>query len=59
MSKRYGLEEFERLTADVKRVAKGCRNLGVELNHKIVLLGDVIIALLNQLSDPLSERLAN
>ena len=53
------MDEFERLTADVKRVAEGCSDLGVELDHKIVLLGDVIVALLDQLRDPLSERITN
>ena len=45
------------LTADVDRAAEGLGDLGVELNHEVSLVRELVVALLDCLGDPLPERL--
>ena len=53
------MEEQVELTADVDGVAEGVGDFGVELDHQIVLFGDVIVAVLDEHGDPFSEGFAD
>ena len=47
------------LTADVERAAECCCNLGIKLNHKILLLCKLLVAALDLLGDPLPQVVTN
>ena len=52
-------EEGCELTADIHGVAEGSGNLRIELDHEVVLLGEVHVAASDHIGDPKSELLSD
>ena len=47
------------LTADLTRLSEGSCNLGVELDVEVVVVSELLVALIDLVSDPIGERSTN
>ena len=46
----------ERLTTDVEGTLEGCCDFGVQLEHEVILFSHVVVAVLDQVLDPVCKR---